>query len=481
LDYQLDGPGGDGSKAIDIIKTVSTNSHFNLIVVHTNETLSKAFEEILISQLIPHKKRPSDELLAETSELIFEAEAEHENLTNRLKESVQLAQYLAYVADEREACKAAVNGQGPFAAFHSVFNSVAAWRRDKLVKVLTWCLCTFEGSIAEAMQKDGSSNPRFSASEPFWIRSGTAFIAFTAKKGGATILGDLLIALTNWKPEPSRLFLAKLRSHVDEMGVVAENSVMDSQYVLARWYEQLLNEDKETRRSLISESIDRHTEQLVANIRHEVEHFANRLVEADVERVKNKIDVIQEYFKIDLNNVEKRQRAERDHNIFINSKKPSGWHLNTGHIFESDGQTWICLSPACDLVPRPRATQEDIGEDSTAFIAVKLFDRGDGLVPPSDIQQNRYVFVKIDGVEKLFAFNKDPTAGPYWCAMYAHNSGKLGEGMTFEFSRMRLAEKRLVASVSSAKIVGQLRYEYALNLVQKLGVSFTRVGLDFSG
>lgn len=31
-----------------------------------------------------------------------------------------------------------------------------------------------------------------------------------------------------------------------------------------------------------------------------------------------------------------------------------------------------------------------------------------------------------------------------------------------------------------AKIVGQLRYEYALNLIQKLGIEFTRIGLDFS-
>jgi len=32
----------------------------------------------------------------------------------------------------------------------------------------------------------------------------------------------------------------------------------------------------------------------------------------------------------------------------------------------------------------------------------------------------------------------------------------------------------------AAVIVAQLRYEYALNLIQKLGVEFTRIGLDFS-
>ena len=33
--------------------------------------------------------------------------------------------------------------------------------------------------------------------------------------------------------------------------------------------------------------------------------------------------------------------------------------------------------------------------------------------------------------------------------------------------------------VHKANVVGQLRYEYALNLIQKLGISFTRIGLGF--
>ena len=38
----------------------------------------------------------------------------------------------------------------------------------------------------------------------------------------------------------------------------------------------------------------------------------------------------------------------------------------------------------------------------------------------------------------------------------------------------------LVLKHHMAKVVSQLRYEYAINLLQKLGVSLTRVGLDFS-
>lgn len=32
---------------------------------------------------------------------------------------------------------------------------------------------------------------------------------------------------------------------------------------------------------------------------------------------------------------------------------------------------------------------------------------------------------------------------------------------------------------ASRQVVAQLRYEYALNLVQRLGGTFTRIGLDY--
>lgn len=99
----------------------------------------------------------------------------------------------------------------------------------------------------------------------------------------------------------------------------------------------------------------------------------------------------------------------------------------------------------------------------------------------NDIQSNRYVYVKVNGTPKLFAFNESADANPFWAAMYALNQGKFKENYKFDVSRLRRVNGELKATITEARVVGQLRYEYALNLVQKLGVSFTRVGLDFSG
>jgi hypothetical protein len=46
---------------------------------------------------------------------------------------------------------------------------------------------------------------------------------------------------------------------------------------------------------------------------------------------------------------------------------------------------------------------------------------------------------------------------------------------------VELGSKGLVMRKYQAQVVAQLRYEYALNLMQRLGTSMTRVGLDFVG
>jgi hypothetical protein len=73
-----------------------------------------------------------------------------------------------------------------------------------------------------------------------WIRSRSAFIAFTNKRNDINILNELLKALVAWSPKPSRLFLTKLRAEIEESGVVAEDAALGNNFVLARWYHQRL-------------------------------------------------------------------------------------------------------------------------------------------------------------------------------------------------------------------------------------------------
>jgi hypothetical protein len=64
----------------------------------------------------------------------------------------------------------------------------------------------------------------------------------------------------------------------------------------------------------------------------------------------------------------------------------------------------------------------------------------------------------------------------------ASNDGKLKDtetGKSLELVSFDSNSDGFNSSKSEVQIIGQLRYEYTLNLIHKLGASMTRVGLDF--
>ena len=203
------------------------------------------------------------------------------------------------------------------------------------------------------------------------------------------------------------------------------------------------------------------------------------MVDAEAKAVHDVDARCQQHFGVDLRKEESEKTAKREHNAFVCSKAPEGWHLTTGHIFRISGEHWICLSPACDLVPGQGGARNSHFGGRLPFVAVKLFRKeGDRKF---DVNSNLYVFLNLDSEVSTFCFNsqgKDSTV-PTWRTFYAERGGRLDEGFTFKVSAMEANSIELVAKVHPAQVVAQLRYEYALNLLQKLGASMTRVGLDF--
>ena len=112
-------------------------------------------------------------------------------------------------------------------------------------------------------------------------------------------------------------------------------------------------------------------------------------------------------------------------------------------------------------------------------MAVKLYPvaaEGD-----HDINSNLYLFLTLDGEVRKFCFNSQgkESTSPIWRTLYAERRGLLDQDFRFKVSVMGAGSRRLIATIQPAQVVAQLRYEYALNLLQKLGMTLTRIGLDF--
>lgn len=482
LDYQLDRHlEGDGTKAIDIARALGRSSHFNLVLVHTSEDLDRVFREMLIGLMPPFKNLISDIEIADVVEKLYDLADDYDVLKGRFIELASVEHYLHFrhhfdwPGSKRPA--------GPSkAGFDEIFVELGVSDAKEKDLIFRWAILQREDLLRPALNQDGILNLSWSEDHPKWLRTDSVFVAFSNKGRNDDLLEELLTALTAWRPRPSRLFLAALRKELEDKGVLAESKALGNNHVLAHWYKRLLESTGSEREVLIGESVTRHSEQLLNFVLPSVVDFASRLVKSEGADADG---LCSQYFNVDLSNAKESVRSQIEHNAFVCSKKVEGYHLTTGHVIRVEDDLFVCLSPSCDLVPgrKTDARYGDIG-DTLPFTAVRLqpFD-SDKL--PKRVQSNRYVFLGVDGSIKTYALN-DPTnenASPHVFTFYAKDEGRFVNNEKKIYVQKIVSDKKegLKSVTLDGVVVSQLRYEYALNLLQKLGSVTGRVGLDFIG
>lgn len=480
LDYQLDkGKPGDGSLAIEIIRSLMRNDHFNLVVVHTSENLEVVFRDTLLSLMSPLTDRLSDEELSRAGTLLVEAEDAIEGIGARLREGVSVDQYVHARRYRTTYLRTMGQSQQPYSNFRAECDKLN-FKADDQKLLLKYLLEQVEVALAKRFNPASISRLAWDDEGVKYIKTNSVFVAFSPKNGDDDLLAELLEALNAWKPRPSRLFLAKLRAEMDEYGVMAQSAALENHHALAHWYRRLLAADGPDRRWLIAESVARHSDQLMDGILPRVEDFAARLIAAEA-AVGAPEALSMEHFGVDLANAVEKAKAEREHNAFVSSKPPEGWHLTTGHVFVVGEDYWVCLSPACDTVPTQlsRAKLDAFGE-RLPFMAVKLIPT-DEAKASKDAHSNRFVFLRIDGEVRCFCFNspQSDVSAPTWRTLYAEKRGVFSGSFTFNVLVVEKGARGLLQRKRDARVIAQLRYEYALNLVQRLGGSLTRIGLDY--
>lgn len=495
LDYELDRNNrGDGTKAIEIARNVMVNDHFNLVIVHTKEDLDQVFRDMLIGVMGKASPFITEEERNRVNELIGIAEIDDEGITERLKTSMSVEHYLHFRNSDCVFPPNATDDAPSYDVFSSICREAGWAANEVLSQIARWALAERESQLAAKFNKSVSPGLSWSSGNRKWIRSDTVFVAFSNKGQGDDLLDELLNTLTAWVPRPSRLFLAILRAQIEKFGVVAESSALGNNHVLAHWYSRLLEEDGAARDFHISESVSRHSQQLLDFILPQVTEFACRLVSADAADEDSK-SLCNAYFGVDLKDDKAAAQAKNEHNAFVCSKKVEGYHLATGHVFKAREGHWVCLSPLCDLVPGQVSTTHygDIGKN-LPFMAVRL----QPVQQPASkdgqkkwkkwqnlVQSNRLIFLRLEGSIKAYCISDPENEGsaPHWFGLYAKNNGNFDEdNKSFRFLMMEVAgNHRPVLRQHDAEVVGQLRYEYALNLMQRLGATMTRVGLDFVG
>jgi hypothetical protein len=318
-----------------------------------------------------------------------------------------------------------------------------------------------------------------------WIKLGTLFVGFTKKANNVNVIDDLVGALNEWHPQPSRLMLKKLAVELSERGATAETSALGTKFASAKWYFDTLSADEYEKSARLSDILSRHAENYIGAVEPNVIHFASRLLSLDSNA--DAIEAVKTHYKVNLNNAADHDEAVLENNFLVSSVAVRAGPLQIGHILKCANEYWICLSAACDLVPTQRkpARTAVFGNDTLPFLAVRLIATTNDKAKEK-ANDKRFIYLKEAGKPKVYCINQpdDASSGLDWHTFFALELGKItlgeqGQGAKLQVAQTKIDNEVLSIVRSEASVVGQLRYAYALNLSQELGRSLTRVGLDY--
>ncbi|HEY8036659.1 MAG TPA: response regulator receiver domain [Methylobacter sp.] len=489
LDFHL---ADDGEKAIKILKKLAGNNHFNMVIVYTHGDQTGGDIDTIVRDIAlgltyrDAKLHLSDEETEKIRSQLTMWEEEDEEIFNRLSSEITEQTYLSYRSQLENGCKELL-GQPEGLKIIELFK-----KRPKAIKlqplnILQWLLCEKEKAIQARLSNVDLGHVSIAppGSNINWIRTDSLFVTVVNKQYQPKELPEkLLDALNEWCPQPHRLLMSQMRFLMDDRGVIAESEVLGNRYIQVGWLKELIESKSQAQNHVINNTITRHWEALGDELRKDIDGFAYRLVSHLTSQ--NAEEVLEKHSKI---NVQTKSKEIAKHINWYNSTKPiDGFHLTPGHILELDvnaeKEYWICLSPACDLVPGQK-TSGLIGrvKDSMPFTAVQLTKIGDQKAI-DDVNHNIYLFLKIEDDICTFTFHPSGYlhANPIWEQMIAEKNGIFEiEGKELQIWRPGVySKKRITMKKHPSRVVAQLQYEYALNLLQRLGATMSRVGLDFS-
>lgn len=503
LDYNLEGAVElRGQKARSILQSVLMNNHFNLIVIHTGEDdLNEVFNESLLCLMQSCTARFDDSLkvdLEKLDEKLDDLESDDEFNRSKLSEFFTMSQYI----ELRHPDALLNNSLAEFMRSTGILASLSQWAKGMNLKgkdlktFFYWAIREFEkGKFNDSIEKQYDSLKWNNGSDCKWLRTVRGFVVFV-KKDTEDLLSELQRALESWKPTPSRLLSAKYRSELVSTGVMAEDRTLLNSHVFAHFYKDICESDSEEsseseaaterlREGKLKDHVSRQSEAISLHIENEIIKFGQQIVIADIDSGNN----FSSHYGVDLDNAVEAKKAVAHYNSYVSSLplKQGLEQLDSGHVFKVDNEWWVCATPSCDLQP----TQNSIAFMGTSkelrpFTALRLSKIEINELSPAHVNSGEYCFIEESpqeviclGMRSVSEAGKPANSKVTWRTFLAKRNGLI-ESREFKVIMPKLdGSSLLVNEEKNAEVFSKLRYEYALNYIQKIGISTSRIGLGY--
>jgi len=322
-----------------------------------------------------------------------------------------------------------------------------------------------------------------------WLKTDNLFLTVVSKEmEGGSIIECLRGALCDWRPSPHRLIISSMRAELENRGGSIEEAALQNSSLQAGLLKRLALSSGESRGLLLTQILEHHWFEILRAMKADLLPRAKKIIETELEMSAGSADaaILRHYDWYDPTSDDQKNQIALAVNSYISTQPIDGHHLATGQVFKFEDGYWICLSPICDLEPEQNQGKRwgaKLGE-ALPFKAVKLVEISDATAAKY-ATSNLCLFLRIGDKLRCYGFlllgSESGDPNPHWEQMFAAKQGCFGVDNTIEISAVRIDEENnpKLTPMQKVPVVAQLKYEYALNLLQRLGSNLSRVGLDY--
>ena len=476
LDFHLEPTKKDDpSKALSILQELARSEHFNLVIIYTSAEPAQVVREVSFSL------GGGNEL----SELDFkESEVFFEDLEEAVLDDVMQACNLATIENYLSGKRP--NGSSVDLRTALLRAGAHLKRHNTLIDYA--CSEYFNKAIPASVVHSRLGCRKVEASfaegnQTKWVSQGNLFAVVVHKSEKPNVLIERLhSALVEWNPSPLRVLMIHARASLEKAGTVADEKVLDTPRRQAGWLLRVLlaKDDTEGRR-YIQELYGRLFERLIHSVEGGMVDFGMRLiVRGDLDPVEAAKLMAAAPATMSSDNI---YHALNEH---LCSDLNKDMVMTTGVIFRADRNGvyfyWLCVSPACDLVPgqnaggwdgdlhpiRPISAVRLSPVRNSQAVALRL----------KEATQGRHVFVHIDNVPVALEVADSDSRQMKIETVLVANEGAIEE-LRFDGFTISCLDQGPVVQPIVFEVVAVLRADYANRLLAESGYQRSRIGVDF--
>lgn len=318
--------------------------------------------------------------------------------------------------------------------------------------------------------------------ERLWLQCENLFLVVVSKPTeqepsleATTLIGGLEEAVRQWAPSWLACLVAGSRRHV-EIGAFRDDALLPESALQAGLLGHICGTDEEPER------LRRATE--IAT------HLLSRRFEGAAESLGRQLLV-----KATTSGSQLDRMALLHLNAFLCSEPFTRHHLLVGTIFAEQGQEpqyWICVTPACDMVPRtpiqtlnPWAAQLDPYRPALALRLSTITGESKINKALKEAEQGRHLFFwdRRENANRLvvaacFQTTSDPN--PQLEQMFAGDRARVsGDGRVTLYRCVQGDANSLALTPIECVAVAQLRAPYSERIVHIVGGHLSRIGVAF--